>query len=86
MTRRPYTAFVRNVAHAATEAELRAVLEREIGGVTYVRLIVDRERAGEHRGFGFVSFLNQGYFRAALADDGQITLHGRPIFLAPTRS
>ena len=86
MTWRPNTAFVRNVDHGATEAELRAVLEREIGGVIYVRLIMDRERAGQHRGYGFVSFLNQGYFRAALADDGQITLHGRQIFIQPAHS
>jgi hypothetical protein len=77
--------LVRNVASAATEAEPRALLGREVGGVVYVRLIVDREKAGQHKGYGFVSFLNQGYFRAAI-DDGQITLRGKRLFLAPTRS
>jgi hypothetical protein len=95
VTRRPFTAFVRKVAVAATEAELRAVLEHEIGGVTYVRLIVDRERAGQNRGYGFVSFLNRGYFEAALADDGQITaladdgqitLRRRRLFISPANS
>jgi len=77
---------IQTVAHAATEAELRAVLEHEIGRVTYVRLIVDRERAGQNRGYGFVSFLNRGYFEAALADDGQITLRRRRLFISPANS
>jgi RNA recognition motif-containing protein len=86
MTRRPYTAFVRNVAHAATEAELRAALEHAIGGLTYVRLIVDREQAGKHKGYGFVSFEKRGYVRAALDDNGQITRRGKLLFIAKTRS
>ena len=86
MRPRPNTLFVRNVDHGVTERELRATLEREIGGVIYVRLIVDREKAGQHKGYGFVSFANRGYCTAALADDGRITLRGKTALIAPTRS
>jgi hypothetical protein len=47
---------------------------------------LDREQAGKHKGYGFVSFENRGYVRAALADDGLINLRGKRIFIAPTRS
>jgi RNA recognition motif-containing protein len=47
---------------------------------------VDREKAGQHKGYGFVSFANRGYCAAALADDGLITLRGKRIFIAQTRS
>jgi len=51
---------------------MRAVLEREIGGVLYVRLIVDRAKAGQHRGYGFVSSADANYLAIALGESGAI--------------
>jgi len=80
----PHTCFVRNVAYAASEAEVKAAFAREIGGVVRVYL-APGEPEGTHRGYGFVSFENAYYLQSALNTDGVILVRGRQIFIQPAR-
>jgi RNA recognition motif-containing protein len=62
-SRLPFTCFIRNVAYAASEAEVKAAFMAEIGGVTRVYL-AEGEPEGTHKGYGFVSFENQHYLHS----------------------
>jgi len=70
------TIFVRNVAYACTEDDLRSV--PAFAAASNIKLPVDRE-SGRPRGFGFIEFNSEQECQQALANSHNIELHGRVI-------
>merc|ERR1712066_1135318 len=70
------TIFVRNVAYACTEDDLRSV--PVFAAASNIKLPLDRE-SGRPRGFGFIEFNSEEDCQKALANCDNIELHGRTI-------
>ncbi len=68
--------YIGNLAWKADEADLKTFFSR-FGTVVDARIVIDRE-TGRSRGFGFVSFAEEGAMQQALTADGA-ELSGRAL-------
>ena len=76
--------YVGNLAHALTDADLRAVFSN-FGDVQSVRIIYDKT-SGRSRGFGFVEMSDDNEAEAAMAALGETDLQGRKLRLGKAES
>ncbi len=75
--------FVGSLAWATDSAGLRAAFER-FGGIEEAQVISDRE-TGRSRGFGFVTFTEEGVTQNAISEMNGTELDGRPIVVNEAR-
>ena len=69
--------FVGSLAWATDSSGLRAAFER-FGDIEEAQVISDRE-TGRSRGFGFVTFTEEGSTQQAISEMNGTELDGRPI-------
>ena len=69
--------YVGNLAHEATEQELKAAFE-EFGEVKYAKIIKDRD-TGQPRGFGFVEMPDESQAHAAIEAMNGKSFKGRNL-------
>ena len=69
--------FVGSLAWATDSSGLRAAFER-FGDIEEAQVISDRE-TGRSRGFGFVTFTEEGSTQTAISEMNGSELDGRPI-------
>ena len=69
--------FVGSLAWATDSSGLRAAFER-FGDIEEAQVISDRE-TGRSRGFGFVTFTEEGPVQQAISEMNGTDLDGRPI-------
>lgn len=69
--------YVGNLAHDATEQELKAAFEA-FGEVKYAKIIMDRD-TGQPRGFGFVEMPDEGEASAAIESMNGKAFKGRNL-------
>ncbi len=75
--------YVGNLAHSATEDDLRQAFE-QFGAVAGVNIIKDRE-TGRPRGFAFVEMPNSQEAAAAIKELNLREINGRPITVNEAR-
>ncbi len=75
--------FVGSLAWATDSAGLRAAFER-FGDIEEAQVISDRE-TGRSRGFGFVTFDDEGPAQQAISEMNGTELDGRPIVVNEAR-
>ena len=75
--------FVGSLAWATDSSGLRAAFER-FGEIEEAQVINDRE-TGRSRGFGFVTFTEEGVTDKAIAEMNGTELDGRPIVVNEAR-
>ncbi len=75
--------FVGSLAWATDSAGLRAAFER-FGDIEEAQVISDRE-TGRSRGFGFVTFTEDGVTQQAISEMNGSELDGRPIVVNEAR-
>ncbi len=75
--------FVGSLAWATDSAGLRSAFER-FGGIEEAQVISDRE-TGRSRGFGFVTFNDEGSAQQAVSEMNGTELDGRPIVVNEAR-
>lgn len=68
--------YIGNLPYSATEQEVQTLFA-QFGDIENVALIKDRD-SGRPKGFGFVTFIDQGSAQDALKMDGQ-DFQGRPL-------
>jgi RNA recognition motif-containing protein len=79
----PVRLFVGNVAHEATEADVRELFSKA-GRPTFVRLPTDRE-TGSPRGFAFVEFGERAEADEAIRTLDRQLFKGRPLSVSEAR-
>jgi cold-inducible RNA-binding protein len=75
--------FVGSLAWATDSAGLRAAFEK-FGEIEEAQVVNDRE-TGRSRGFGFVTFVDEGSSQQAVAEMNGKDLDGRPIVVNEAR-
>lgn len=75
--------FVGSLAWATDSSGLRAAFER-FGEIEEAQVISDRE-TGRSRGFGFVTFTEEGVTQNAISEMNGAELDGRPIVVNEAR-
>ncbi|MEK9675464.1 MAG: RNA-binding protein [Chloroflexota bacterium] len=75
--------FVGSLAWATDSAGLRAAFEK-FGEIEEAQVVNDRE-TGRSRGFGFVTFTDEGSSAQAIAEMNGSELDGRPIVVNEAR-
>ncbi len=75
--------FVGSLAWATDSSGLRAAFER-FGDIEEAQVISDRE-TGRSRGFGFVTFTEEGVTQNAISEMNGSDLDGRPIVVNEAR-
>ena len=75
--------FVGSLAWATDSSGLRAAFER-FGDIEEAQVISDRE-TGRSRGFGFVTFTEDGSTQTAISEMNGSELDGRPIVVNEAR-
>lgn len=77
--------FVGNISWDATEADIKAAFEEAGFVVVEVKLIMDRERDGRHKGFGFVTLDTEENAQKAMEEMNGKEIAGREIFIDEAR-